>query len=86
MGVKYRHNGKVLKVKARKEVIVSGGTVGSAKLLLLSGVGPRNHLQSLKVTNTGFIESSPLLNVQTYIWDIPLCGVLFVNYSEDMHN
>jgi len=30
-------------------VILAAGTVGSAKLLMLSGVGPRQHLQSLKI-------------------------------------
>ena len=49
VGVLYTKDGKDATVKARKEVIVSAGTVGSSKLLLLSGIGPRNHLQSLKV-------------------------------------
>ena len=35
--------------KAKKEVILCAGTVGSAKLLLLSGVGPRNQLVKMKV-------------------------------------
>jgi choline dehydrogenase-like flavoprotein len=39
----------IIIVKARKEVILSAGTVGSAKLLMLSGVGPRAHLKELKV-------------------------------------
>jgi len=38
-------------VRANNEVILSAGTVGTAKLLLLSGVGPKNHLQALKVGN-----------------------------------
>ena len=49
MGVLYTKDSKDATVKVRKEVIVSAGTVGSSKLLLLSGIGPRNHLQSLKV-------------------------------------
>lgn len=49
VGVLYAHEGKDATVKARKEVILSAGTVGSTKLLLLSGIGPRNHLQSLKI-------------------------------------
>lgn len=36
-------------IKARKEVILAGGTIGSAKLLLLSGIGPAHHLQSLSI-------------------------------------
>lgn len=36
-------------VSARREVIVSAGAIGSAQLLLLSGVGPKDHLESLGV-------------------------------------
>ena len=32
-----------------KEIIVSGGAVGSPTLLMLSGVGPKEHLTKLKV-------------------------------------
>ncbi len=49
VAVLYTKDGKDATVKAKKEVIVSAGTVGTTKLLLLSGVGPRSHLQSLKV-------------------------------------
>lgn len=36
-------------VGANKEVIVCSGAIGSATLLLRSGVGPRKHLKSLGV-------------------------------------
>ncbi|XP_052772587.1 4-pyridoxate dehydrogenase-like [Mya arenaria] len=32
-------------VSAKKEVIISGGTMNSAQLLMLSGIGPKEHLQ-----------------------------------------
>ena len=32
-----------------RQVVVSGGTIGSAQLLLLSGVGPADHLRSLGI-------------------------------------
>lgn len=44
-GVEYSHLGKLHQVKAEKEVIVSGGSVMSPQLLLLSGIGPADHLQ-----------------------------------------
>ena len=37
-------------IRARREVILSAGTFGSSKLLLLSGVGPKQHLNDLKVS------------------------------------
>lgn len=36
-------------VNVRKEVIVSAGVIGSAQLLMLSGIGPSQHLADLKV-------------------------------------
>jgi len=39
----------VKRVSATTEVILSAGTIGTTKLLLLSGVGPRKHLQDMKV-------------------------------------
>lgn len=38
-----------LSVEVRKEVVLSAGTMDSAKLLLLSGVGPRKHLQEMRI-------------------------------------
>lgn len=38
--------GKVLIVKANKEIIVSAGTFKSPQLLMLSGIGPKEHLKS----------------------------------------
>ena len=49
IGVKYITNGVTHEVRARKEVIVSGGAFGSPQLLMLSGVGPADHLQELGI-------------------------------------
>jgi len=48
-GVVFTREGRRYRVRARKEVIVSAGVVGSPKLLMLSGIGPRDHLQDLGI-------------------------------------
>jgi choline dehydrogenase-like flavoprotein len=45
VGVKYRQDGVGKIAKARGEVILSSGAVGSPQLLMLSGVGPAAHLR-----------------------------------------
>ncbi len=44
-GVEYRQPDGVKTAVARREVIVSGGTIGSPQLLMLSGIGPGEHLR-----------------------------------------
>jgi len=44
VGVEYRQPSGVTIAKARREVVVSAGAIGSPQLLMLSGVGPADHL------------------------------------------
>jgi choline dehydrogenase-like flavoprotein len=48
-GVEYERHGRIYTARARKEVILSAGSVNSAKLLMLSGIGPRNDLERVGV-------------------------------------
>jgi len=44
VGVAYRQNGADRVVRARKEVILCAGAIGSPQILMLSGVGDQTHL------------------------------------------
>jgi choline dehydrogenase-like flavoprotein len=48
VGVEWAEGDRLERARA-EEVVVCGGTVGSAQLLLLSGVGPAEHLRSLGI-------------------------------------
>ncbi|MGQ7937528.1 GMC family oxidoreductase [Paraburkholderia sp. D1E] len=49
VGVSYLHDGKPAVVRANKEIIVSTGSIGSPKLLMLSGIGPEPELKRIGV-------------------------------------
>ncbi|UVE19555.1 FAD-dependent oxidoreductase [Pseudomonas sp. LS44] len=44
VGVEHMHNGQRQVLRARREVILSAGSYGSPQLLMVSGVGPAEHL------------------------------------------
>lgn len=49
-GVEYSiKGGEIITVKAQKEVVVSSGAFGSPKVLLLSGIGPKKHLDEIGI-------------------------------------
>lgn len=49
VGVRYRVNGELREARASREVIVSGGSINSPKLLELSGIGQPKLLESLGI-------------------------------------
>ena len=49
MGVQFVRYGRKEQVGARREVIISAGAIGSPHILQLSGVGPKKHLEKVKV-------------------------------------
>ena len=53
VGIRYSQGGKQIEVRARKEVILSGGPINSPQLLKLSGIGPAAELQALGIPVAG---------------------------------
>jgi choline dehydrogenase len=45
VGLRYTRGGQQVEVRSRREVILSGGVINSPQLLMLSGIGPSEHLQ-----------------------------------------
>ncbi|MFK0570180.1 GMC family oxidoreductase [Endozoicomonas sp.] len=48
-GVSFRYKGVEYKAFARNEVVISAGAIESPKLLMLSGIGPAEHLETLDI-------------------------------------
>lgn len=48
-GVQYVKDGTYNEVNCTKEVILSAGSIDSAKLLMLSGIGPKDHLEEMDI-------------------------------------
>ncbi|KAJ8672765.1 hypothetical protein QAD02_004025 [Eretmocerus hayati] len=56
-GVQFSKFDKVYEVMAKKEIILSAGAINSPQILMLSGIGPKKHLQSL---NVDVIKDAPV--------------------------
>ncbi|XP_072934505.1 glucose dehydrogenase [FAD, quinone]-like [Epargyreus clarus] len=49
-GIKLRHsNGVMMDIKANIEVILSAGSIATPQLLMLSGIGPKQHLEDVGI-------------------------------------
>ncbi|HAE82282.1 MAG TPA: choline dehydrogenase [Ktedonobacter sp.] len=74
VGVAYLQHGEKQQVNASKEVILSGGTINSPQLLLLSGIGPANHLKE-----QGIPVVADLPGVGQNLQDHPAIVVLYAS-------
>ena len=50
VGVQVRRGGQSMRITARREVIISASSINSPKLLMLSGIGPAQHLVEHNIT------------------------------------
>jgi choline dehydrogenase len=66
-GIEIRDGNGVRTITARREVVLSAGTFNTPQILMLSGIGPREHLQSLGID---VIVDSPAVgaNLQDHIY------------------
>ena len=49
MGVRYKQNGRDEVARCSREIILAGGAVNSPQLLMVSGIGPADHLKSVGI-------------------------------------
>lgn len=77
-GVELIFNDQKHSVKARNEVILSGGTINSPQLLMLSGIGPADHLGSLQIPVVKDLKVG--FNLRDFV------GLLLSNMELDFNN
>lgn len=75
-GVEFEVDGKTVVAKATKEVILSAGAIGSPQILMLSGVGPEEHLRG------NGIEVIQNLKVGENLQDHLMYSTLFVKLNK----
>jgi choline dehydrogenase len=71
-GIEYAADGQRQRAGADREVILSAGSIGSAQLLMLSGIGPADHLRGLDID-----VLVDLPGVGTNLQDHPLAGITY---------
>ena len=77
-GVEFLKNKKKYFIRAKKEVILSAGTIASPQLLMLSGIGPKEHLKEMgipviKDLKVGYnLQDHPQLSGLTFTVEKPV--------------
>ncbi|XP_057669068.1 glucose dehydrogenase [FAD, quinone]-like [Diorhabda carinulata] len=87
IGVEVKIGEKILKVKANKEIILSAGSINSPQILMLSGIGPKEHLESLNIKvfkdlPVGYNLQDHMLNVGVLVTFAPEAFNLKNNQDE----
>ncbi|CAL7951226.1 unnamed protein product [Xylocopa violacea] len=87
-GIEVLMNGKKRIVHAKREVILSAGTINTPQLLMLSGIGPREHLGSKKIQVVQHLPGvgENLHNHQSYGLDFTLNEQYYMMFNESSVN
>jgi choline dehydrogenase-like flavoprotein len=56
-GVEYDRHGERRVAYATKEVILSAGAISTPKILMLSGIGPKDHLTEMGVSDYKLMDN-----------------------------
>jgi len=72
VAVEYECAGRLFVARAEQEVVLAAGTIGSPQILMLSGIGPADHLREL-----GIEVRHCLPGVGTNLQDHPFVGVAY---------
>lgn len=78
IGIEYDEGGKTQTARAGREVILAAGAYGSPQLLMLSGVGPADHLREHGID---VVLDQP--NVGSHLQDHPMALINFRCTTED---
>lgn len=85
VGVRYLWRGEHLREHAEGEVVLCGGTVGSPRLLLLSGIGPAGHLREhgiqVRADLPGVGENLQDHPAVPVLWDTPGVKALWEGFD-----
>jgi choline dehydrogenase-like flavoprotein len=71
-GVTYQVGAQTFVAECAGEVVLAAGTVGTPQLLMLSGIGPADHLEDL-----GIEVVADLPGVGANLFDHPMCGAVY---------
>lgn len=78
LGVEFEKGGHTYRIYARREVILSAGAINSPQILMISGIGPREHLTDKNITT--IVDLPVGYNLQDH-W--ALGGLTFVINTTD---
>lgn len=70
-GVELEQYGNVITLTAQKEVLLSAGAINSPQLLMLSGIGPKSHLEAHNIKVQHSLEGVGA-NLQDHLTVVPL--------------